>query len=166
MLAATGHVVVLVGFVLPWVAGEFGARSELSGLALARLADGLATSGATGDALTMPVARIVLLLVPLAAANALLLMALARLGVIRRDTARRGAMVLAMLMTVTGATALVLLSLGTRESTIIAGPALGLYVTMAGAGMASLSSLRRSRKQSAIAERVRTRVEHGVHTEA
>ncbi len=166
LLAAAGHLVILAGFALPWATGEFGARSEFSGVALVRLAEGIMETGLADGTFAMPLARLVLILVPLAAANALLLLILARLRALNRDTARRCAVALAVPVGVTALSALTLLVIAARGSMVLDGPALGLYVTIAGAAMAAVSGLRPLRDTAASDDRARPQVEQVVQAEA
>ena len=141
-VAALGHGMVFVGFLQPWVAGQFGARDRLSGLDLARVTDGLIDHGLAGDALALPITRVLLFAVPIAAANALVLLALARTGVIGRSHARRLALALAVPGALVALVAHVLLMLAaTTENGVVNGPAFGLFVVTAGAAIATGASL-------------------------
>jgi len=137
--AAAGHGLTLAGFLLPWVVGEFGVRQQLSGLDLARLAGDTLTEGLAGATLALTISRVVLLLVPLAAANALALLLAHQIGVLSRPSAHRAAFLLALPVLAIGLTGLllVLVSIGG----VISSPGLGLLLVIAGAALASGSSL-------------------------
>jgi hypothetical protein len=135
-IAAVGHGMMFAGFLQPWVAGQFGARDRLSGLDLVRITDGLIDHGLAGDALTLPITRVLLFAIPVAAANGLLLLALAWAGLIERAHARHLASALAIPTALVVVTAHILLILAARGDTVIDGPAFGLLVTTAGALLA------------------------------
>lgn len=135
-LAAVGHGMVFVGFLQPWVAGQFGARDRLSGLDLARLTDGLIDHGLASDALALPITRLLLFAVPVVAANAVLLLALSRGGLIERAHARHLASALAIPTAIVVIVAHALLILAARGDSVIDGPAFGLMVTTVGAMLA------------------------------
>lgn len=136
-VAALGHGLVFVGFLQPWVAGQFGARERLSGLDLARVTDGLIDHGLAGEALTLPITRLVLFALPVIAANALLLLTLAQVGVIERSHARHLAFALAIPAVLVAALALVLLVLTASGDGVVDGPAFGLLLVAAGALLAA-----------------------------
>lgn len=138
--AALGHGMVFVGFLQPWVAGQFGARDRLSGLDLARITDGLIDYGLAGEALTLPITRFVLFALPVAAANALLLLALGWLGLLAPAHARHLGLALAVPVALVAFTAhgLLLLS-ATVDNGVVEGPAFGLFVMTAGALIAAAS---------------------------
>jgi hypothetical protein len=140
-LAALGHGLVIAGFLQPWVAGQFGARDRLSGLDLVRITDGLIDHGLAGDALTLPITRVLLLGVPVAAANALLLLALGRIGLIQRQHARHLAALLALPAAAVVLAAHALLILAAADGGIVDGPAYGLFVATGGAILAASSWL-------------------------
>jgi hypothetical protein len=131
--AALGHGMVFVGFLQPWVSGQFGARDRLSGLDLARITDGLIDYGLSGEALTLPITRFVLFALPVAAANALLLLALGRLGLIAPAHARHVALALAVFVALVTLVAHALLLLATADDGVVEGPAFGIFVMTAGA---------------------------------
>jgi len=137
--AAAGHGLALAGFLLPWVVGEFGVRQQLSGLDLARLAGDTLTEGLAGATLALTISRVILLLVPLAAANALALLLAHRLGVLSRPSAQRAAVLLALPVLAIGLTGLllVLVSIGG----VLSAPGFGLLLVVAGATLALGSSL-------------------------
>jgi hypothetical protein len=136
--AAAGHGLALLGFALPWVVGQFGVRQQLSGLDLARLAGDAITEGLAGATLALSISRIVLLIIPLAAANALALLAASHVGVLSHRTVHRAAVLLALpvvAIALTGLT-LVLLSLGDG---VISAPGYGLLAVIAGGTLAIAS---------------------------
>jgi hypothetical protein len=135
-VAAAGHSLVFIGFLQPWVAGQFGARDRLSGLDLARVTDGLIDHGLAGDALTLPVTRVLLFGLPVVAANALLLLALAHGGLLDRRHARHLAGALAIPAFLVAAIALVLLVLTAAGDSVVDGPAFGVVLVAAGALLA------------------------------
>ena len=137
LTAGVGHGMVFFGFLQPWVAGQFGARDRLSGLDLVRITDGLIDHGLAGDVLTLPVTRVLLFAVPIAAANALLLLVLARVGIMERAHARHLVSALALPTAFVVIVAHVLLVLAARGDSVIDGPAFGLLVTTAGALLAA-----------------------------
>lgn len=134
--AALGHGLIFVGFLQPWVAGQFGARDRLSGLDLARLTDGLIDHGVAGDALSLPITRALLFALPLAAANALLLLALGRLGLLPSAHARHLALLLALPAAAIALAATALLLVAATEDGVVDGPAFGLLLVAAGAALA------------------------------
>lgn len=136
--AAVGHGLALVGFLLPWVVGQFGVRQQLSGLDLARLAGDAITEGLAGETLALSISRVVLLLVPLAAANALALLGASHIGAISHGAAHRAAVFLALpvvAIALTGLT-LVLLSL---DDGVLGAPGYGLLAVIAGGTLAIAS---------------------------
>jgi hypothetical protein len=136
-IAGVGHGLVFVGFLQPWVAGQFGARDRLSGLDLVRITDGLIDHGLASDVLTLPITRVLLFAVPVAAANALLLLVLARVGLMERAHARHLVSALALPTAFVVIVAHALLILAARGDSVIDGPAFGLIVTTAGALLAA-----------------------------
>ena len=136
---ALGHALVLTGFLLPWVGGSFGARDAFSGLDLARLPGGLIAAGIGHQAITSPIAHVALPGVPVLAADGLLLLAIARLGLLSRRTACRAAFVLAAPIALAALLVLVLVIGAARRGDMVAGPGVGLYLAAAGAGIALLS---------------------------
>ena len=139
--AAVGHGMVFVGFLQPWVAGQFGARDRLSGLDLARITDGLIDYGLAGEALTLPITRFVLFALPIAAANALLLLALGSLGLIAPMHARHLAFALAVVVALVALLTHALLLLAAAEGGVVDGPAFGIFVMTAGALIAGAAWL-------------------------
>jgi hypothetical protein len=140
-LAVAGHGLVLVGFFQPWVAGQFGARERLTGLDLVRITDGLIDHGLAGDALTLPITRVLLLAVPVAAANALLLLSLGRLQLIPRAHARHLALLLTLPVALVVLATHGLLLVSSGDESVIDGPAFGIFVATAGALLAVASWL-------------------------
>ena len=139
--AALGHGLILAGFFLPWVVGQFGARDQLSGLDLARLAGDAISHGLAADALALPITRVALLLVPLAAVNALLVLAAMYSGALSVPHAQRLAAWLAAPVAAVAliAIALVLISIGDGE--ILAGPGIGLPLVLLGASLVLVPAL-------------------------
>ena len=138
--AALGHGLALAGFLQPWVVGQFGAREQLSGLDLARLAGGVITHGLAGEILALAVSRFALLLVPLAAANALVLLGAIALGALNHGTAHRASVWLAVpivLVSLVGL-AVVLLSMG--DGSVLRRPGIGLLVVILGASLVIAST--------------------------
>jgi hypothetical protein len=131
--AALGHGMVFVGFLQPWVAGQFGARDHLSGLDLARITDGLIDYGLAGEAFTLPITRFVLFALPVAAANALLLLALGWLGLIAPTHTRHVALTLAVPVALVALVAHALILIAATENRVVDGPAFGIFVMTAGA---------------------------------
>lgn len=87
--APLGHVLLLTAFILPWVVGDFGARDSFTGVDLARVASGAAgVDGAEWHGISRA-AEVILLAIPLLAANALLLHGLAFVTPAAHDGARR-----------------------------------------------------------------------------
>lgn len=129
--AAFGHGLALTGFMLPWIVGEFGVRQQLTGLDLTRLAGDTITDGLAGDTLALPLARLVLLLIPLAAANALVLLVANRVGALSHTVAHRAAVLLAVPIVSIALVglALVLVSIGDG---VLTGPGFGLVIVIAG----------------------------------
>ena len=141
--AATGHGLALVGFVQPWVVGQFGGRDRLSGLDLTRLAGELLTNGLAGQILALPISRIVLLLVPLAAVAALALLAATRIGVLDHHRAHRIAVLLAVPIALVALVSLLLFLLPISDDSVLNRPDFGLVIVIVGAtltlGSASLT---------------------------
>lgn len=135
-IAALGHGLVFIGFLQPWVAGQFGARDRLSGLDLARVTDGLIDHGLAGDALTLPVTRVLLFGLPVVAANALLILTLAHAGLLNRHHARHLAGALAVPAFLVAAIALLLLILTAVGDGVVDGPAFGVVLVATGALLA------------------------------
>ena len=135
-IAAVGHGLVFLGFLQPWVAGQFGARERLSGLDLVRLTDGMIGYGLAGDALALPITRIALIAVPVAAANALLLLGLGYIGLIKQRHAHHLALALTIPAAAITVISLTLLLITAREGGIIDGPAFGLFIMAVGASLA------------------------------
>lgn len=131
-LVAAGHGLVLAGFMLPWVTGDFGAREQFSGLDLARTTSGLIEAGLGNAALRT--VEVVLLAVPILAANALLLLVVSRLGLVSRRVAATAASVMAIGALVV--TALVLVLVLSARGEFIRGPGAGLVVALVGGGIA------------------------------
>jgi hypothetical protein len=140
-IAALGHGLVFIGFLQPWAAGQFGARDRLSGLDLARVTDGLIDHGLAGDALTLPVTRLLLFGLPVVAANALLILALAQFGLLERQHARHIAVLLAIPALLIAGAALVLLLLTAAGDGVVDGPAFGIVLVAAGALLAGAAWL-------------------------
>ena len=140
-LAAVGHGLMFAGFLQPWVAGQFGARDRLSGLDLARFTDGLIDHGLAGETLTLPVTRALLFAIPVIAANALLILALAHGGLIERSHARHLILALTVPVTLIAGVAFGLLLVTALEGGIVDGPAYGLGVVLLGAVLAITSWL-------------------------
>lgn len=138
-VAALGHALALVGFAQPWVVGEFGAREQFSGLDLTRVASDLVAQGPAGATLALPISAAVLLLVPLAAANALVLLAAHRGGVLSRTAAHRAAALLALPIAAVAALGLVLVVLSMGEGSLIDRPGVGLPLVVTGAVLALVS---------------------------
>ncbi len=136
-LSALGHGMIFVGFLQPWVAGQFGARDRLSGLDLARVTDGLIDHGLAGDALTLPVTRVLLFAVPVIAANALLMLVLGHVRILERTHARHVAFALAIPAALIALIALALLGLTASSDGVVDGPAFGVLLVAAGALLAT-----------------------------
>ena len=137
--AALGHGLALTGFLLPWVVGQFGVRQQLSGLDLTRLAGSLISQGLAGEILALPIARVALLLVPLAAANALVLLALIRIRLLPPRTAQRLAFWFAVPIALVSFAGLALVLVSVGDGSVIAGPGLGLPLAIAGSLLALAS---------------------------
>lgn len=137
--ALLGHGLALAGFLQPWVVGQFGAREQLTGLDLTRLAGDAFSQGIAGDMLTIPVARIVLLVVPLSAANALALLLSIRLGLLPSSVAHRAAAWLAAPIAMVSGVGICLVALSMNDGPILAGPGLGIMLVTGGALLAAAS---------------------------
>lgn len=164
-MAVLGHGMVFVGFLQPWVAGQFGARERLSGLDLARVTDGLIDHGLAGDALTLPLTRVLLFGLPVIAANALLLLALGRARILERSHARHLAFALAIPAALVAVVALVLLVLTATGDGVVDGPAFGILLVAAGALLAVgawLLEFRLDRERSPIPSEVATAADSAV----
>ena len=135
-LAVAGHGLVFVGFLQPWIAGQFGSRDRLSGLDLARLTDSLIEHGLAGEALTLPVTRVLLTSIPLAAANALLLLTLGRVQLLPTNLTRQFTLVLALPAIAVSALVLPLAVVAAADGSVIDGPGFGLFLMLGGAAMA------------------------------
>ena len=144
--AGVGHGLALVGFIQPWIVGQFGVRDRLSGLDLTRLAGELLTDGLAGEIFALQISRLVLLLVPLAAVNALALLAATRIGALSHHTAHRVAVLLAIPIALVAVASLLLVLVSTGDDSVLDRPDFGLVIVIAGATLAlGSAALTRSR---------------------
>ena len=139
LIAAAGHALVLVAFLLPWVGGEFGPRATLSGLSLARLAGDAAANDLGGHGASALALRVALFAVPVLAVDALAMLGGgSRLGFSTAALHRAAVLFALPVAAVAAATGAVTLS-AARSSTLIDGLEVGWYLLVVGVAV-TLSS--------------------------
>ena len=130
------HSLLLAGYVLPWVQGSFGSRTDLSGVDVGRLA----VAALTGEPEVSTWTLLLLASLPALAADGLMVSALGdRLG-FGRCVTRSLAVTLALPGVLLAASILTLTLLAAGGSLLIDGPASGLYLQTA-AGVVLLGAL-------------------------
>ena len=139
LIAAAGHALVLIAFLLPWVGGEFGPRATLSGLSLARLAGDAAANDLGGHGASALALRVALFAVPVLAVDALAMLGGgSRLGFSTAALHRAAVLFALPVAAVAAATGAVTLS-AARSSTLIDGLEVGWYLLVVGVAV-TLSS--------------------------